>query len=90
MGLPLPGEEGLEGLLAHHLNHGNFALRRGLRNLTINERVVEAGSRRIGRSAAEVDTRRARPTSQKRESVIGYVCVRDVIRPIQRPRSAAH
>src|SRR5215469_7675948 len=59
--LPLPGPERFERFIAHDLNHGDFPLGMRLRDFPVNKRIIEAGSRRVGRRAGVVYAGGSRP-----------------------------
>ena len=59
--LAFPGAEGFERFVAHDLRGWDFALRVRLLNLLVDERIVEAGLRGVGRGAAKIKARGTRP-----------------------------
>src|SRR5215472_10868366 len=59
--LLLPGPESRESLFLHQLKHRDPALGNGLRELAIDERIVETDARRSGGRVAKVHTSQVRP-----------------------------
>jgi len=58
-----PGAKRIERFFAHHLDHGDFAVRVGLGNFPVDEGVVETGFRGIGCSCGEINAIEARPVN---------------------------
>ena len=59
--LLLPGPESRESLFVHQLNHRDPALGKRLRELAVDERIVEADARSVGGQVAKVHTSQVRP-----------------------------
>jgi hypothetical protein len=61
--LLFPGAKRIERFFAHHLDHGDFALRVGLGNFLVDEGVIETSFRGIGCSRGKINAIEARPVN---------------------------